>query len=290
MVALGTGLAVLVCLGLLVHGYRLMRSPGIEMAGYAIDGQGGSKPRESLVMKLLTFLDRVVGGRVLGQVGPERRRKIRLDLARAGNPGDMTVDGFIRRQASWAVLGAIAAFFLLVRGIPYGLVLPVGAWFLPKLFLTMGAKSRAEAIEKDLPDFLDVLTVTISAGLGFRSALRRVSTLVGGAVGEEMLATLRQIDIGASRRAAFDDMRQRNTAPSLHNFITAFLQAEELGTPITGFLETYSKELRRLSGQRARTAAAKANPKISMILTLVFMPSLTLFMIGSIVLMAFMEQ
>jgi tight adherence protein C len=65
------------------------------------------------------------------------------------------------------------------------------------------------------------------------------------------------------------------------------LQAEELGTPLSGFLEDYSGELRRTAGQRARTAAARANPKISLILTLVIMPAISLFMIGSLLLMAF---
>lgn len=282
-------------LGLLVlgmYGFRLMRQPGVETSAFSayVSAETKAAKRISLVGKLLNFMDRAIGGRVLGQMSTEGRRKVRAAIARAGSPEGFTVETLIQRQATWAAIGTIAALALVYRGYPIGLALPILGWYFPRLALYTAARRRSSAIERELPDFLDVLSVTISAGLGFRSALRRVATLVGGPVGEEMLIALRQIDVGASRRAAFEEMRERSNAPSLNNFITSFLQAEELGTPITGFLESYAKELRRTAGQRARTAAARANPKISLILTLVIMPALSLFMIGSIILMAFMER
>jgi tight adherence protein C len=271
-----------------IVGTRMARDPGVAYVGGAAYGaETVSAPRRSLVGRFLTFLDQAVGGRVLGQVSGQSRTKLAEAIGRAGSPQGLTVEALIRRQASWAFLGTIGGLILLQRGMIFAVLLPVAGWFLPRFGLWSQGRSRAAAMERELPDFLDVLAVTISAGLGFRAALRRVATLVGGPVGEEMLVALRQIDLGASRRRAFEDMRDRTTAPSLHNFVTAFLQAEELGTPLRGFLEDYAKELRRTSGQRARTAAAKANPKISLILTLVIMPALTLFMIGSLALMAF---
>ena len=215
------------------------------------------------------------------------RDRLRLAIGRAGAPEGTTVEGIIQRQATWAFLGLVVAVFLLGNGEVLGLLAPVFGWFLPRFGLWSQARVRTAAIERELPDFLDVLAVSISAGLGFRAALRRVATLVGGPVGGEMLVALRQIDLGATRRTAFEEMRERTSAASLQAFITAFLQAEELGTPLSGFLESYSGELRRTAGQRARTAAAKANPKISLVLTLVIMPALSIFMIGSLVLMAF---
>jgi len=116
-----------------------------------------------------------------------------------------------------------------------------------------------------------------------------VATLVAGPVGEEMLRALRQIEIGASRRTAFAAMRERSRSEALNAFVTAFLQAEELGAPISDFLTEYAAELRRGSAQRARAAASRANPKISLVLTLVIMPALTIFMIGAIVITSFQE-
>jgi len=283
------GLAAMGCTLMALQGYRMLRAPRLQTLGYLdlIEQSAGSSGRRSLVGRLLGFLDRVVGGRVLGQLSSASRTKLRDSIVRAGSPEGVTVESLVQRQATWALIGLLAAGLLLLRGSYLGLALPVAGWFLPRFALWSSSRRRAAAIERSLPDFLDVLAVTISAGLGFRPALRRVATLVDGVVSEEMLVALRQIDLGSSRRTAFEEMRDRTTAPSLHNFVTAFLQAEELGTPLSGFLETYATELRRNAGQRARTAAARANPKISVILTLVIMPAISIFMIGSLVLMAF---
>ncbi len=280
------GLGGLAAVALAFHGWHLVRTPTVGVMGFDGLELKEKKEQKSLVAALLRFLDRVVGGRVLGQVGPETRRKLRHQILRAGSPDNLTVEGLVRRQASWAFLTGCLAFLLLSKGQFWAALLPVIGWYLPRISLFMRGRNRSQLIERELPDFLDVMSVTISAGLGFRSALRRVATLLEGPVAEEMLVALRQIDLGASRRQAFTEMRDRSGSLSLNNFITAFLQAEELGTPITGFLEAYSKEIRRTAGQRARTAAARANPKISMILTLVIMPAITIFLLGSIIMMA----
>ena len=286
------GLATLLCLALGLYGYRLYREPGVVDLGYArlVDDEHPRKQRSSLLGRLLRFLDRVIGGRVLGQMSREQRQRIHESIARAGSPPGVTVESLVQRQATWAVLFGLLTVMLVAQGRLWALPLPVVGWLFPRYTLWSASRRRHHEIERDLPDFLDVLAVTISAGLGFRAALRRVAMLLPGPVSDEMMVALRQIDLGASRRAAFEEMRQRTSAPSLHNFITAFLQSEELGTPLSGFLETYAKDLRRTAGQRARTAAARANPKISLILTLVIMPALSIFMIGSLVLMAFISR
>lgn len=289
--ALLLGLVILASYTLGVAGYRMVRDPGVTAPGLWYAEQGRQRTeRTSLVKKLLLFLDRAVGGRVLGQMSSTSRGRVRDAIARAGAPDGITVEVLIQRQATWALLGGIAGAMLFLQGRPFGLVLPVLGWFFPRISLFLATRRRSAMIERELPDFLDVLAVTISAGLGFRAALRRVSTMVEGPVAEEMLIALRQIDVGASRRTAFQDLRERTTSKAMHNFVTSFLQAEELGIPLSGFLDAYSKELRRSAGQRARTAAAQANPKISLILTLVIMPAICLFMIGSLVLMAVLES
>ncbi len=284
---LGVAAAMILVLGL--HGYRLVRTASPVAVSLRTDAVSlAPKRRQSLVGRLLQFLDRVIGGRVLGQMSPASRQKLRNVIAQAGNPQGLTVESLVQRQASFAAIALVPTLLLVLQGRLIAVVLPFVGWFLPRFGLFTAKRRRDQAIERELPDFLDVLAVTISAGLGFRSALRRVATLVGGAVGDEMLIALRQIDVGASRRSAFEEMRERTGAPSLHNFITAFVQAEELGTPLSGFLDSYSKEMRRSAGQRARTAAARANPKISLLLTLMIMPAISLFLVGSLVIMAFM--
>ena len=97
-------------------------------------------------------------------------------------------------------------------------------------------RRRQGQIDRDLPDFLDVLSVCVSAGIAFRPAMGRVAEAIGGPVAEEVQTALRQIALGAPRREAFQALRERNTSEALGTFVSAFLQAEELGVPLADAL------------------------------------------------------
>lgn len=264
-----------------LRGWRLLGDPGVGGDVIAFDFEE-RRERRSLVGKLLTFLDRVIGGRAVSGASSTSRLAVQRSLARAGQSDTATYETVIARQATWAFLGTVVAVLLLLQGVVLGLPLPVLGWYFPRVALWLAGRRRGAAIDRELPDFLDVLAVTISAGLGFRSALQRVATMVGGAVGEEMLIALRQIELGSARRTAFTDLRERSASQAMSEFVTSYLQAEELGAPVGEFLTNYATEMRRNAGQQARTAAAQANPKISLVLTLVIMPAIAGMMIGAI--------
>lgn len=152
-------------------------------------------------------------------------------------------------------------------------------FFIPDIALWSKASERQEQIEDELPDFLDVLAVTVSAGLSFRGALERVIERSDGPLTEEMRLTLRQMDMGPSRTEAFQDLRARTRSESLESFITALLQSEELGAPLTDALNQIALDMRRVTAQRARQKAARANPKISAVVSLVMVPA-TMILIG----------
>ena len=116
--------------------------------------------------------------------------------------------------------------------------------------------------------------MTVRAGLGYRSALQRVAESLGGPAGEEMLIALRQMDLGASRRDAFLALRERNDSESLSTFIGAQLQAEELGVPLSEALNDIALDMRRSAAQNARRRAARAAPRISLIVTTLIVPGL----------------
>ena len=287
MLSLLLALATSGLLALGLVGWRLARDPGVQAVSWGRSYEStapAQQPRRNPVAMLLEGVDRIVGRVAVTRMGPASRASLRTAILRAGSPPGYSVESLIRRQATWAFLLGITAVVPLAYGIPYFLFLPVLGWFLPRLSLRSIAKKRWEQIERDLPDFLDILNVTVSAGVGFRAALRRVGRLVEGPIGEEIALTLRQIDLGATSRAAFGQIRERTTSPSMANFVTTLLQAEELGTPIGGFLESYAEDLRRTSGQRARAAAARANPKLSLVVTTVLTPSIVLLMLGTLIL------
>lgn len=143
---------------------------------------------------------------------------------------------------------------------------------------TLGRKRR-EQIDRDLPDFLDVLAVTVSAGIGFRQALGVVSTRFGGPLADEIMTTLHQITNGASVRAAFRALRERNSSDAMEEFTTAYLQAEELGAPLVDTLNQIAGDMRRAAAQRNRQKAAQLAPRVTLLTTVVMVPGAMILLI-----------
>lgn len=188
---------------------------------------------------------------------------------------------FMTMKTKLALLGAAPALLL---GVFFGYWLAavgvvLALFFIPDIALWSKASERQEKIEDDLPDFLDVLAVTVSAGLSFRGALERVIDRSEGPLAEEMQLVLRQMDVGESRSEAFSDLRTRNSSKSLDSFVVALLQSEELGAPLTEALNQIALDMRRVTAQRARQKASRANPKISAVVSLIMVPA-TMLLIG----------
>jgi tight adherence protein C len=172
------------------------------------------------------------------------------------------------------VLGSgLGVLYVLIGGTPLMLLLFGGVgWFGPDVLVAREGRLRQERIERDLPDFMDILAVTVRAGLGYRLALTRVSEALGGPVGEEMLVALRQMSLGASRRSAFEALRDRNASEQLSSFVAAQLQAEELGVPLSEALNDIAHDMRRSAHQAARRRAARATPRVSLVITSLIVP------------------
>jgi tight adherence protein C len=223
---------------------------------------------------------------VVPAVRGSRRESVdrRLDLA--GRPGGITVQRFYGYKAAGLVLlGGPFALLLAGGGSPAAVVLAAGiGWFFPDIWVARAGRVRQERIERELPDFLDILAVTVRAGLGYRLALARVADALEGPVGEEMLIALRQMELGASRRAAFEALRDRNGSEQLQSFVAAQLQAEELGVPLSEALNDIAADMRRAAHQAARRRAARATPRVSLIVTTLILPGTMILIAVSIVL------
>jgi tight adherence protein C len=132
-----------------------------------------------------------------------------------------------------------------------------------------------------MPDFLDVLAVTVSAGLSFRHALARVADSMPGALADEFTIALRQMDLGTPRREAFEDLRSRNSSEALNQFVTAILQAEELGAPLANALVEIASDMRRESAQWAKRKAQKNTPKVTAVTAALVLPAFMLLVVGA---------
>jgi tight adherence protein C len=214
---------------------------------------------------------------------PGRREKLRQRIDAAGRPGGLTVERYARRKGAFLVLGVGLALFALVSGSWLSaLALLFLGTFAFDAWLHGAARRRQEAIERGLPDFLDILAVCVSAGIAFRPALGRVAEASVGPLREEMQLVLRQIGLGAPRREAFDALRQRNTSVGVGTFVTAVQQAEELGVPLTDALVDLARDMRQSAFQRARQRAQKATPRVSIVTTAVIAPGAVIIIVASL--------
>ncbi len=211
---------------------------------------------------------------VLRIMGPKRVDAIRRKLDMAGNPGGMTVDRYAARRAVYTTLGGVAGLVTLMNGqLVLAVIFAVYGFFWTEFLIRVAISRRREDIERTLPDFLDVLAVVVSAGLGFRQALERVSEKYQGPWADELRITLRQMDMGVSRREAFAQLRRRNDSEQVSMFVSALQQGEELGAPIVDTLIQIANDMRRTDAQNARRKAAKAVPKSTLIVTSVMLPA-----------------
>lgn len=277
------GLAVAVAALLAAHGYRLLRADPAE--GLGLDDLQVLRREQRRQARGEGPL-----GRLATRLAPDVRRKLphrvvswlqtQVDLA--GRPDGLTVDGVIRGILMWGLILTPAALIFLLMGnlLPFALCV-VGAAILPLGRLDRQRRLRREALDRDLPDFLDILAVTVTAGVGFRAALMRVSERFDGALASEMQLALSQVQHGASLRGAFEQLRDRSDSEALGEFVTAFLQSDELGAPLVDSLNQIALDQRREHAQRLRRKAAQVAPRVTLVTSLVLVPgSLILLMVG----------
>ncbi|MEV4431809.1 DUF5936 domain-containing protein [Streptomyces sp. NPDC049585] len=218
---------------------------------------------------------------VLRLMGEGRVARVRRRIDRAGNPGGLTVDRYAARRAVYGALGFGGALVMLAKGQPVAAaVLVAFGLFWIEVGIRVAVRERRDAIERTLPDFLDVLAVVVSAGLGFRQALDRVAERYEGPWADELRITLRQLDMGVGRRQAFEELRRRNDSEQVAQFVTALQQGEELGTPIVDTLIGIATDMRRTDAQQARRRAARAVPKATMVITTFMVPGTMILLIA----------
>ncbi|MER6913663.1 DUF5936 domain-containing protein [Streptomyces sp. NPDC000594] len=263
------------------HGIRMYRADARLPGDLALALEVGAT-RTTAVGSVIDRLGIRYAPAVLRAMGPKRVDALRRRLDMAGNPGGMTVDRYAARRAVYGFLGVLAALSMTARGqFAIGAFLLVFGLFWTDVIIRAAIRRRRADIERTLPDFLDVLAVVVSAGLGFRQALDRVADKYAGPWADELRITLRQMDMGVSRRDAFDQLRRRNDSEQVSMFVTALQQGEELGAPIVDTLIQIATDMRRTDAQNARREAARAVPKSTLVVTLVMLPATLILIVAS---------
>jgi len=207
-------------------------------------------------------------------------------LEKAGYPGGLRGADWMGVKILSAIVFAIAAFFLglLIGGFPLGMVFALGGLGLgfigPEFWLGRRIRARSMAMVLQLPDALDLLTISVEAGLGFDAALAKVVEKMEGPLVNEFRQALAEIRMGRTRREALRDVVARAGAQPIANFIGAIVQAEQLGVPIAKVLQIQSQQLRIERRQRAEEAAAKAPVKMLFPMVGCIFPTIFIVILG----------
>ncbi|CQR72800.1 Bacterial type II secretion system protein F domain protein [Sporomusa ovata DSM 2662] len=232
---------------------------------------------------------------VLTKLTPKAvRANIEQKLIRAGGFAKLTSDEFLLVMGFLALaLPVIAGTLGVLAGIAgskvigFMLMAFLVSQLLPFLLLNYKIAKRKVSIQKDLPDVLDLLTVSVEAGLGFDGALAKLAEKMKGALVDEFNRVLQEIRMGIARREALVAMGTRCEVPDLSLFTTSLVQADQLGVSIGNVLRVQSASMRQKRRQRAEEQAMKAPIKMLLPLVLFIFPSLFVVLLGPAAILMF---
>lgn len=235
---------------------------------------------------LVPTLDRLVGvGRRITPTGYSESVHHKLNVA--GNPPGWTVDRVMALKVVGTAVGLLAGVLLGLLLGRSGLSLVVCAglgaaagYFGPNFYLYQKGYDRTALMQRELPDALDLLSISVEAGLGFDAALSQVARNTEGPVANEFARVLQEMQIGLGRSNALRAMGERSTLPDLRSFCSAMVQADAFGIPVGQVLRVQSSEIRIKRRQRAEEAAQKIPVKIMVPLVLFILPALFVAILG----------
>ena len=168
------------------------------------------------------------------------------------------------------------AFFIALIGCALGVMGP-------NLYLNSKKKKHQLAIKLQLADTLDLMSVCMEAGLSFDASLVKISERMEGPLIDELLTVFRQIQLGKNRNDALRDLSNATEVPELKTFVSAVIQANQLGIPITNVLAAQSEQLRMLKREEIKTAAAKVPTKMTIPTVICILPAIVCIIIGPVV-------
>jgi tight adherence protein C len=192
--------------------------------------------------------------------------------------------------------GMVLIWLWLAAGQRYSGLVAVGgavltgflAYKLPMLLVSRRARKRLEEIEYDLPEMIDLLVVSVEAGLGFSAAIKAASERLSGPLGQEMRLTLQEQNMGLTVVEALKNTLERVETPSMLSFVRSIIQGEQLGISIGQVLRNLAEEMRKRRKAAAEERAQKAPIKMLFPLIFLIFPAMFVILLGPAV-FAFME-
>jgi tight adherence protein C len=227
-------------------------------------------------------------GRRLARVTPfDLDKRIDEQLVLAGNPPGWNAERVVALKIVSGIAAVVAGSVMVsLISLPLSVeaaaivLLTAVAYSIPSAQLRMAAANRQRAIQRQLADVMDLLTISVEAGLGFEAALSQVTKNVPGALSEEFARLLQEVQIGVSRTEAFRHLGERTNVPELQSFVLSMIQADLFGVSIANVLRAQSRELRQKRRQRAEEIAQKIPVKLLFPMIFLVLPALFIVVLG----------
>ncbi len=231
---------------------------------------------------------------------------LRVRLMRAGFPFGLRAQTFLLVKIAgifvsmllfalcFPSLGMVAGMWGME--VPAFLFIPflaIGALYgfrLPDIWLGLKIRARQKEIQLVLPDTIDLISISVEAGLGLVAAIQRISERFPNPLSEEFLRTLQEVRLGRAQGEALRDMSRRVDVNDLTTLLTAIVQAEQLGLAVSNVLKIQSERLRERRAQRARELAQKAPIKMTFPLVLFIFPALFIVILGPAMIKIFSQN
>jgi tight adherence protein C len=206
-------------------------------------------------------------------------------LSLAGRPASLPLERLIIGKPLLALAGAVLGLLMFAKSpspqvVALGLGLSALLYFLPDLLVYNKGVKRQQEIEQELPNTLDQLLISVEAGLGFEAAMARAGGYGGGALAQELMRTLQDLQVGRPRQEAYEALAQRSSVQDLKSFVRAVVQADKYGIGIAKVLRTQAKQARVKRRQRAEEKAMKLPVKVLFPLLLCIFPVLFIVLLG----------
>ena len=237
---------------------------------------------ERVFMPWLHRLGRLLDGMTPANVQQDVHRKLTL----ASRPMGLSASDFIAIR--WVITVALGLIGLAIGALTRNAVVTAAGatlgtvlgLYLPVLWLNLLVRARRRELQSALPDAMDLLTVTVEAGLGFEAAVARVAEKYDNPLAVEFARFLQETRLGRPRLEALDDLGRRCGVEDLHNFTQAVIQSEQMGSSIVKILHLQSDEIRRKRFQKAQEKGAQASLKMLLPMVGCIFPSLWVILLG----------
>jgi tight adherence protein C len=215
-------------------------------------------------------------------------RRVNRLIELAGNPPALTAERIVAFKIVGGIVGVVVGI-LMAPLLPFtGFWVPVmsvvvfslAGYTFPSAGLASRATKRQKEIRKALPDTMDLLTISVEAGLGFDAALAQVVKNVPGPLSEEIARMLQEMQIGVTRAEALRHLNDRTDVPELDGFVLSMIQADKYGVGVAKVLRAQSTDLRQKRRQRAEEVAQKVPLKLLFPMIFMVLPALFIVILG----------